>query len=184
MTDKVCLLVSEIGEGGGNLDSLLRLIVLSKYYDFQRKLREHKLLSHDSFMIFTESRGKRTIFIAMNKRLVILTTLLLASLAVFLTFKMSKTKNVVPNLGKQGVQTYSEPKHAKVLVQDGSYYGPPYDREMYQLEIDKSHHLFAKSGGVDLSKYLGKSVTVSYREVQGVIMGEQQFVLVDSVTDD
>jgi hypothetical protein len=72
-------------------------------------------------------------------------------------------------------------KTAYVFVQDGSYYGPPYDSNLYQLEIDRSHYLFAKSDQVDLKSYLGKQVIVRYHEVPGVIMGEQQLVTVDSI---
>jgi len=82
-------------------------------------------------------------------------------------------KNEYSNLG--------ELLTANVLVQDASYYGPPYDPNLYQLEITKSNHLFAKSNKVDLKQYLGKSINVSYREVMGVIMGEQQLVIIDSV---
>ena len=76
---------------------------------------------------------------------------------------------------------YGPQKTATVLVQDGSSYGPPFDQNLYQLEISKSEHLFAKSDLIDLKKYLGKTITVNYREVRGVIMSEQQLVTVDSV---
>ena len=76
---------------------------------------------------------------------------------------------------------YGPQKAATVLVQDGSYYGPPFDPNLYQLEISESEHLFAKSDLVDLKKYLGKNIKVHYREVKGVIMGEQQLIIVDSV---
>lgn len=77
--------------------------------------------------------------------------------------------------------SYESQKTATVLVQDGSSYGPPFDLNLYQLEISKGNNLFAKSDLVDLKKYLGKTITVNYREVKGVIMGEQQLVTVDSV---
>lgn len=76
---------------------------------------------------------------------------------------------------------YSAEKIADVLVQDGSYYGPPFDPNLYQLEIQQSFHLFAKSDTVNLKKYLGKRVRVHYREVKGIVMGEQQLVIVDSI---
>lgn len=76
---------------------------------------------------------------------------------------------------------YSSEKVADVLVQDGSYYGPPFDPNLYQLEIQPSFYLFAKSDAVSLKKYLGKRIRVHYREVKGVVMGEQQLVIVDSV---
>ena len=77
--------------------------------------------------------------------------------------------------------SYGSLNVANVLVQDGSTYGPPFDPNLYQLEISKSKHLFAKSDLVDLKKYLGKNITVKYREVEGIIMGEQQLVNVVSV---
>ena len=75
----------------------------------------------------------------------------------------------------------SELKTADVLVQDGSYYGPPFDPDLYQLEINESFHLFAKSDKVNLKQYLGKRIKVSYREVKGIVMTEQQLVIVESV---
>jgi len=75
----------------------------------------------------------------------------------------------------------SELKTADVLVQDGSYYGPPFDPDLYQLEIGQSNHLFAKSDTINLKQYLGKRIKVSYREVKGIVMGEQQLVIVESV---
>ena len=75
----------------------------------------------------------------------------------------------------------SELKTADVLVQDGSYYGSPFDPDLYQLEIEQSHHLFAESDTINLKQYLGKRIKVSYREVKGVVMGEQQLVIVESV---
>ena len=75
----------------------------------------------------------------------------------------------------------SDLKTADVLVQDGSYYGPPFDPDLYQLEINESFHLFAKSDKVNLKQYLGKRIKVSYREVKGIVMTEQQLVIVESV---
>lgn len=75
----------------------------------------------------------------------------------------------------------SELKTADVLVQDGSYYGPPFDPVLYQLEISQSNHLFAKSDTINLRQYIGKRIKVSYREVKGIVMGEQQLVIVYSV---
>ena len=40
---------------------------------------------------------------------------------------------------------YGPQKVAIVLVQDGSFYGPPFDPNLYQLEVSKSEHLFARS---------------------------------------
>ncbi len=77
--------------------------------------------------------------------------------------------------------SFGPQKSATVLVQDGSTYGPPFDPNLYQLEIDKSHHLFAKSDTTNLKQYLGRSITVQYREVKGVVMGEQQLVIVDTI---
>lgn len=77
--------------------------------------------------------------------------------------------------------SHGSQKTATVLVKEGSSYGPPFDPNLYQLEISKGNNLFAKSDLVDLKKYLGKTITVNYREVKGVIMGEQQLVTVDSV---
>lgn len=89
---------------------------------------------------------------------------------ILFTFKF-KTKNT----------ELSELKTADVLVQDGSYYGPPFDPNLYQLEIQQSFHLFAKSDTVNLKEYLGKRIRIHYREVKGIVMGEQQLVIVDSV---
>ncbi|MBM3209533.1 hypothetical protein FJZ40_04560 [Candidatus Shapirobacteria bacterium] len=74
-----------------------------------------------------------------------------------------------------------ELKTASVLVQDGSYYGPPFDPNLYQLEITQSHYLFARSDTVNLKNYLGRKVRVHYREVKGIVMGEQQLVIVEFV---
>lgn len=74
-----------------------------------------------------------------------------------------------------------ELKTADVLVQDGSYYGPPFDPNLYQLEVGQSNHLFAQSDAVNLKQYLGKRIKVHYREVKGIVMGEQQLVIVASV---
>jgi hypothetical protein len=71
-----------------------------------------------------------------------------------------------------------ELKTAEVLVQDGSYYGPPYDPNLYQLELSSSDHLFTKSNAVNLKQYLGQRIRVGYREVLGIVMGEQQLVVV------
>ena len=76
---------------------------------------------------------------------------------------------------------FSEFKSESVLVQDASYYGPPFDPDLYQFEISQSNYLFAKSKTVDLEAYLGKRVRANYREVVGIVMGEQQLVIVDSV---
>lgn len=75
----------------------------------------------------------------------------------------------------------SELKTADVLVQDGSYYGPPFDPDLYQLEIGQSNHLFAKSDTINLKQYLGTRIRVHYKEVRGIVMGEQQLVIVYSV---
>ena len=74
-----------------------------------------------------------------------------------------------------------ELKTTDVLVQDGSYYGPPFDPDLYQLAVEPSHYLFAKSDTVNLKQYLGKRIKVHYREVKGIVMGEQQLVVVESV---
>lgn len=76
---------------------------------------------------------------------------------------------------------FSELKKEEVLVQDGYYYGPPFDPNLYQLEVGQYLHFFAKSYKVNLKQYLGKLIKVYYREVKGVVMGEQQLVIVDSV---
>jgi len=102
----------------------------------------------------------------------------------FIATKASSDKeieNIVATFKFLPGTSYGPQKIATVLVQDGSNYGPPFDSNLYQLEISKSKHLFAKSDLVDLKKYLGKNVEVKYREVIGVIMGEQQLVMVDSV---
>ena len=82
---------------------------------------------------------------------------------------------------KDKPNVYGEEKQATVTVQDGSYYGPPYDPNLFQLEIGPSNNLFAKSDNIDLKQYLGKRITVSYQEVLGTVMGEQQLVIVTSI---
>ena len=79
-------------------------------------------------------------------------------------------------------------KTATVLVQDGSYYGPPYDKSLYQFQLDPfqpnpSFHLFGKSINVDLKKYLSKIVVITYRKVEGVVMGEQQLVYIEAIKE-
>lgn len=102
-----------------------------------------------------------------------------------LVYDVANNKNIsLKNWGTNIIQRfpdYGPQKVATVLVQDGSYYGSPFDPNLYQLEISKSEHLFAKSDLVDLKKYLGKNIKVHYREVRGVVMSEQQLVIVDSV---
>jgi len=69
----------------------------------------------------------------------------------------------------------------QATVQDGSYYGPPFEHDRYQLEVADSIYYFAKSNSIDLAAYLGRQITVSYRPVQGLVMGEQPMVIVDSI---
>ena len=42
-------------------------------------------------------------------------------------------------------------------------------------------NFFAASRTVNLENYLGKRVTIYYREVIGLIMSEEQFVLIDKI---
>jgi hypothetical protein len=71
-------------------------------------------------------------------------------------------------------------KKATVLVQDASYYAPD-DPDLVQLEVGSSQHFFAKSNKVDLKKYIGKKINISYRDEIGVVVGEQQYVIVESI---
>ena len=106
-----------------------------------------------------------------NKRIAILVLIAIVIVLVIFLFTAPKRN------GRQ--YEYSEQKQAVATVQDGSYYGPPFEKNLYQLELENQNHLFAKSESVDLGLYMGKVITVKYREVVGQIMGEQQLVIVD-----
>lgn len=77
---------------------------------------------------------------------------------------------------------FSEAKTANVVIFKANY-GPPSDNDLYELKTVDNKHLFAKSRLINLNKYVGKKVNVTYKEVKGVIMGEQQLVLIDSLEE-
>jgi hypothetical protein len=84
-------------------------------------------------------------------------------------------------ISKYNKDDLGELKTVTAVIQDGSYYGPPYDPDLFQLKINQSEYLFAKSERVDLRQFLEQLVKVDYREVRGMIMGEQQLVVVESI---
>jgi hypothetical protein len=87
------------------------------------------------------------------------------------------------------------PSGTAIVLIEQSNYGPPFDSELYQLKVierefcqpregECGQHLFAKSRKTNLKEYLGKKIGISYRAVMGIIMGEQQFVIVDQTIRD
>ena len=95
-----------------------------------------------------------------------------ASYAIYFTIQLHKIT---------GGHKLGNLEYATVLVQDGSYYGPLYDKDLYQFEINESFHLFGKSIHIDLKKYLGRIVVISYCRVEGVVMTEQPLVYIVAV---
>lgn len=93
-------------------------------------------------------------------------------------FKQQQTKQI-----SNTSTVYGSSKEAIVLVQDATKFWPTLGTDYYQLEINSSFHLFGKGNGFDLGKYLGKTIKIVYREEVGHAEGEQQIVLVDSITN-
>ncbi len=77
-------------------------------------------------------------------------------------------------------------KKVKATIQTTDYgqdfgYIQLYELVSVQPTEPGKENLFAASRMVNLKNYLGKRVTVYFREVIGLIMTEEQFVLVDKI---
>lgn len=78
---------------------------------------------------------------------------------------------------------FGEPEIIKAKVIKAAY-GPPFDPEMYELTTDEpGQNLYAMSRIVDLNNYIGQTVTINYRDIKGIIIAEEQLVIVDSVSE-